>query len=68
MRCLAYPLGMANDWRESTEGDLDHDLTEEAGYAGWDPPQRRSWGLIYRLGLLVTLMVVAGGTLVVLLR
>jgi len=27
-------------WTESSEGDLDPDLTEEAGYAGWDPPER----------------------------
>ncbi|MCH8199965.1 MAG: hypothetical protein IIA54_07870 [Chloroflexi bacterium] len=34
---------MSDDgWRTSTEGDLDPDLTEEAGYAGWDPP-RRAW-------------------------
>jgi hypothetical protein len=25
-------------WIESTEGDLDPDLTEEAGYLAWDPP------------------------------
>ncbi len=30
-------------WLESTEGDLDPDLTEEAGYAGWDPPAHRDW-------------------------
>ncbi|MFA7297721.1 MAG: hypothetical protein WC211_11160 [Dehalococcoidia bacterium] len=59
---------MADDWRESTEGDLDHDLTEEAGYAGWDPPPRRGWGWLYRLGLIVTLAVVAGSALLVLLR
>ncbi len=34
---------MSDDrWRHSTEGDLDPDLTEEAGYAYWDPP-RRGW-------------------------
>lgn len=59
---------MANDWRESTEGDLDPDLTEEAGYAGWDAPRRRGWGALYRLGLVVTLLVVGGGALLVLLR
>lgn len=26
-------------WLESTEGDLDPDLTEEAGYS-WDAPER----------------------------
>ena len=30
-----------NDWRYSSEGDLDPDLTEEAGYSGWDAPRRR---------------------------
>ncbi|MCK9495452.1 MAG: hypothetical protein M0R75_08145 [Dehalococcoidia bacterium] len=30
-------------WVESTEGDLDPDLTEEAGYLAWDPPQGRDW-------------------------
>lgn len=24
-------------WLESSEGDLDPDLTDEAGYAGWEP-------------------------------
>ena len=28
-------------WAYSTEGELDPDLTEEAGY-GWEPP-RRAW-------------------------
>ena len=32
---------MSNGWTESTEGDLDPDLTEEAQY-GWDAPSR-SW-------------------------
>ena len=59
---------MADDWRESTEGDLDHDLTEEAGYAGWDPPERRGWGLLYRAWLVVALLTLAGGVLLVLVR
>ena len=37
------------EWVESTEGDLDPDLTEEAGYAGWDPPDRSGWVLAQRL-------------------
>lgn len=32
---------MLNGWDESTEGDLDPDLTEEAGYL-WSP-RERSW-------------------------
>jgi hypothetical protein len=32
---------MSDDgWRYSTEGDLDPDLTEEAGYADWEAPDR----------------------------
>ena len=31
------------DWLESTEGDLDPDLTEEAGYGYWEPPRHRVW-------------------------
>lgn len=30
-------------WLESTEGDLDPDLTEEAGYAGWEPSGTNVW-------------------------
>ncbi len=29
-------------WEYSTEGDRDPDLTEEAGYSGWEP-RRRLW-------------------------
>jgi hypothetical protein len=29
-----------SSWQESTEGDLDPDLTEEAGYGEWAPPSR----------------------------
>ncbi|MEX2228746.1 MAG: hypothetical protein WEB13_03810 [Dehalococcoidia bacterium] len=43
-----------DDWEYSTEGDLDPDLTEEAGYAAWDPPARRWAPLAARaLGALV---------------
>jgi hypothetical protein len=30
---------LEDGWLESTEGDLDPDLTEEAGYA-WDAPEQ----------------------------
>ena len=31
-------------WAESTEGDLDPDLTEEAGYIAWEPAEpRNNW-------------------------
>ncbi len=29
-------------WVESTEGNLDPDLTEEAGYSNWEPARRPS--------------------------
>lgn len=44
-------------WDWSTEGDLDPDLTEEAGYAWWDPPRRR-W-LPTALRVLAFLMLLA---------
>jgi hypothetical protein len=53
---------------ESTEGDLDPDLTEEAGYMGWDPPRRSLWWLVYRLGLVILLLAMFGSVLVVFLR
>ena len=37
-----------DDWRHSTEGDLDPDLTEEAGYAGWEAPDRGRLGPLLR--------------------
>jgi hypothetical protein len=52
----------------STEGDLDPDLTEEAGYSGWDPPQRRTWALAQRLLLLAVLLSLVGGALLILTR
>ena len=55
-----------NDWLESTEGDLDPDLTEEAGYMGWEPPRRDRWLLLQRLGLAVVLISLVGGVLLVL--
>lgn len=50
-----------DDWLESTEGDLDPDLTEEAGYAYWDPPRHRAWmPTLLRLGLAVVLVLLVG--------
>lgn len=34
--------GAGDGWLESTEGDLDPELTEEAGTGAWDPLERRS--------------------------
>ena len=34
----------SDGWLESSEGDPDPELTEEAGYLAWDPPEgRRNW-------------------------
>jgi hypothetical protein len=57
-----------DEWVTSTEGDLDPDLTEEAGYSGWDPPQRRTWALAQRLLLLAVLLSLVGGALLILTR
>ena len=47
---------------------LDPDLTEEAGYSGWDPPDRSYWIVVQRLLLLATLLSIVGGALLVLTR
>jgi hypothetical protein len=57
-----------DDWVISTEGDLDPDLTEEAGYSGWDPPERSAWYLVQRLVLALILFAMVGGALLVLVR
>ena len=57
-----------DDWVVSTEGDLDPDLTEEAGYAGWDPPGRSRWRALQLALLLVVLTALLGGALLVVVR
>lgn len=57
-----------NGWRESTEGVLDPDLTEEAGYLGWEPPRRRGWSLLLRVVIVVVLLSMAVGVLLVFAR
>jgi hypothetical protein len=57
-----------DEWAESTEGSLDPDLTEEAGYAYWDPPERTFWRRAFRTLLVVTLLMLVGGALAVLIR
>ncbi|MXW34280.1 MAG: hypothetical protein F4X26_09490 [Chloroflexi bacterium] len=54
---------MADDgWEYSTEGDLDPDLTEEAGYAYWDPPTRRFWTpTVLRIVAAVVIALLVGG-------
>ena len=48
----------ADDWLESTEGDLDPDLTEEAGYLAWAPHEGNNW-FPFVARLLIGLVVVA---------
>ncbi|RLT40383.1 MAG: hypothetical protein DWI58_11035 [Chloroflexi bacterium] len=52
-----------NGWNESTEGDLDPDLTEEAGYLWY--PRERSW-LRPTLRVLGALLLIAflGGAII----
>ncbi|MCC6238586.1 MAG: hypothetical protein IT299_13580 [Dehalococcoidia bacterium] len=59
--------GPSEGWDYSTEGDLDPDLTEEAGYAEWDPPGRRWGGLVLKVILVVVLIAMVAGMLLPLL-
>ncbi len=54
---------VTNDgWEYSNEGDLDPDLTEEAGYAYWDPPTRRFWTpTVLRIGAALVIALLVGG-------
>ena len=49
-----------DDWEVSTEGDLDPELTEEAGHADWEPSRGRVWSVLLRVGsaLLIAALVV----------
>ncbi len=58
--------GSSDGWEYSTEGDLDPDLTEEAGYA-WEPPGRRWGGLALKAILVVVLIAMLAGMLLPLL-
>lgn len=56
-------------WVESSEGELDWDLTEEAGYAGWEPPpHRRLAPAIRQIALWLMLIAILGSALVVLFQ
>jgi hypothetical protein len=56
-------------WAESTEGELDWDLTEEAGYAGWEPPPHRRLGpAVRQIALWLMLIAILGSVLVVLFQ
>ena len=50
-------------WNESTEGDLDPDLTEEAGYLWY--PRERSWlrPALRAFGALILIAFVGGAIL-----
>jgi hypothetical protein len=54
-------------WAVSTEGDLDPDLTEEAGYSSWEPAQPDHRTLLLRVLILVTLCAVLAGVILPLL-
>lgn len=49
-------------WIESTEGDLDPELTEEAGYLAWDPPERRNnwWPFLWKVAALSLVVALIG--------
>ena len=56
-------------WNESTEGELDWDLTEEAGYGAWEPPPYRRLGpAIRRFALWIMLIAIIGSVLAVLFQ
>lgn len=56
-------------WLESTEGDLDPDLTEEAGYAYRDPPPRRAWmPPLLRIVMAVVLAALLGSVILAAVR
>jgi len=57
-----------SDWHESTEGDLDPDLTEEAGYGAWDPPSRQWLPIALRLFGLLALVAMLGTVAITLIR
>jgi len=56
-----YARSMSDDdWESSSEGDLDPELTEEAGDADWEPARGRVWSIVLRVGgvLLIAALVV----------
>ena len=57
------------DWIESSEGDLDPDLTEEAGYAYWDSPSHRVWGaVLLRIVMAIVLVALLGSVVLAAVR
>lgn len=56
-----------DDWTESSEGDLDPDLAEEAPYSAWDPPSRGWVRPALQAFAVIALLALLGGALVGLL-
>ena len=57
-----------DSWDYSTEGELDPDLAEEAGYGDWSPPRRFGWPLVYRMTVVALLGVLLLPMILMLLR
>ncbi len=57
-----------SNWHESTEGDLDPDLTEEVGYGNWDPPRRGWWPIAFQVISLFALLSILGTVVLVAIR
>lgn len=56
------------DWFESTEGDLDPDLTEEAGYGQWEPSRHTWWPVASQLLSILALISIIGTIVIVAIR
>ena len=59
---------MSEERVDSAEGDLDPDLTEEAGYAYWDPPARRWLRWVIVGATLLVVISFTGASLLAVLR
>ena len=57
-----------SDRSESTEGDLDPDLTEEAGYGPWEPPRRAWWPAVSQLLTILAIVSILGTVVLVVIR
>ncbi len=57
-----------SDWHESTEGDLDPDLTEEAGYGAWEPPNRAWWQVVGQVLAILAIVSILGTVVLVAIR
>ncbi|MDP2328955.1 MAG: hypothetical protein Q8M79_12830 [Dehalococcoidia bacterium] len=59
----------SDGWAESTEGDLDPDLTDEAVYEEWLPSEPASrMPVILRVGAVLLLLAILGPVVLSLLR